>query len=66
MGGYFLRVTLLNYGRHGRMNMMSALELGIGLFHGILTFFWGRCDAVQAVYFFSEAPVTHRQDTADL
>ena len=28
-----------NYGRHGRMNVMGAFELGTGLFHGVLTSF---------------------------
>jgi len=28
-----------NYGRHGRMNLMGAFELGTGLFHGVLTSF---------------------------
>jgi transposase len=36
---------VLNYGRHGRMNMMGAFELGTGLFHGVLTSF--RVDAMR-------------------
>jgi transposase len=28
-----------NYGRHGRMNLIGAFELGTGLFHGVLTSF---------------------------
>ena len=30
-------IEVANYGRHGRMNMMGALELGTGQFHGVLT-----------------------------
>ena len=32
-------VEVANYGRHGRMNLMGAFELGTGLFHGVLTSF---------------------------
>ena len=32
-------VQVANYGRHGRMNLIGAFELGTGLFHGVLTGF---------------------------
>ena len=38
-------VEVPNYGRHGRMNMLGAFELGTGLFHGNLTSF--RVDATR-------------------
>ena len=33
------KVEIKNYGRHGRVNLIGALELGTGEFHGILTRF---------------------------
>jgi transposase len=38
-------IKIPNYGRHGRMNMIGAFELGTGLFHGNLTSF--RVDATR-------------------
>lgn len=38
-------VEVPTYGRHGRMNMIGAFELGTGLFHGNLTSF--RVDATR-------------------
>jgi transposase len=32
-------IEIANYGRHGRMNMMGAFELGTGLFYGVQTSF---------------------------
>jgi transposase len=32
-------VNVANHGRHGRMNLIGAFELGTGLFHGVLTSF---------------------------
>jgi transposase len=31
--------TITNYGRHGRINLIGALELGTGLFYGVQTTF---------------------------
>jgi len=33
------KIEINNYGRHGRMNMIGAFELGTGLFYGVLTSF---------------------------
>ena len=33
------KIEIKNYGRHGRMNLIGALELGTGEFHGVLTRF---------------------------
>ncbi len=33
------KVEIKNYGRHGRVNLIGALELGTGEFHGVLTKF---------------------------
>jgi transposase len=33
------KTEINNYGRHGRVNLMGALELGSGLFYGVLTSF---------------------------
>jgi transposase len=33
------KIEINNYGRHGRMNLIGAFELGTGLFHGVLTSF---------------------------
>ena len=32
-------IQIKNYGRHGRMNMIGAFELGSGVFYGVLTSF---------------------------
>lgn len=37
------KVEIKNYGRHGRVNLMGAFELGAGVFYGVLTRF--RVDA---------------------
>jgi len=33
------RIEIENYGRHGRVNLLGALEFGSGLFYGVLTSF---------------------------
>lgn len=33
------KVEIKNYGRHGRMNLIGAFELGTGIFYGVLTSF---------------------------
>ena len=33
------KVQIKNFGRHGRVNLIGAFELGTGLFHGVLTSF---------------------------
>ncbi len=33
------KIEIKNYGRHGRMNLIGAFELGTGVFHGIITSF---------------------------
>jgi transposase len=33
------KTNIKNYGRHGRINLIGAFELGTGLFHGVLTSF---------------------------
>jgi transposase len=33
------RIEIKNYGRHGRVNLMGALEFGTGIFYGLLTLF---------------------------
>jgi transposase len=33
------KIEIANYGRHGRMNLIGALELGTGKFYGVLTSF---------------------------
>ncbi len=33
------KIEIKNYGRHGRVNLIGALELGTGEFHGVLTKF---------------------------
>ena len=33
------KIEINNFGRHGRMNLIGAFELGTGVFHGVLT--WG-------------------------
>jgi transposase len=32
-------IKVKNYGRHGRINLIGAFELGTGIFHGVLTSF---------------------------
>ncbi len=33
------KVQIKNFGRHGRVNLIGAFELGTGIFHGVLTSF---------------------------
>ena len=33
------KIEINNFGRHGRMNLIGAFELGTGVFHGVLTSF---------------------------
>ncbi|MCP4752099.1 MAG: IS630 family transposase [Proteobacteria bacterium] len=33
------KIEIENHGRHGRMNLIGAFELGTGVFHGVLTSF---------------------------
>jgi transposase len=33
------KIAIKNYGRHGRVNLIGAFELGTGIFHGVLTSF---------------------------
>jgi putative transposase len=33
------KTEIKNYGRHGRVNLIGAFELGTGVFHGVLTSF---------------------------
>lgn len=33
------KIEIKNYGRHGRVNLIGAFELGTGVFHGIMTSF---------------------------
>lgn len=33
------KTEIKNYGRHGRMNLIGAFELGTGIFHGVMTSF---------------------------
>jgi len=33
------KIEIPNYGRHGRMNLIGAFELGTGIFYGVLTSF---------------------------
>ena len=33
------KTNIKNYGRHGRINLIGAFELGTGIFHGVLTSF---------------------------
>jgi transposase len=39
------KIEIANYGRHGRMNLIGAFELGTGIFYGVLTSF--RVNAVR-------------------